>query len=297
VNTYVPGTYYYIFNAVDGSGNAATPRTRVIIVRDHTAPDLVLAAPYDPDTMVIEVKAFTSVPEPGYVATDNYYPASQITVSKTGTVDLNKLGIYIVSYTATDPAGNTSPAKRRIYKVVDTTKPVITLNGSNSINVCRWRQYTDLGASVTDNYWSGLQVVTTSNIDLSMPGIYIVTYSATDSSGNMAVPVLRYVNVLDEKSSSCQAFTGINNGASSNTITVVPNPSNGVITIDIALSSEKRSEILIYNSLGQIVKVVDNAVIENAKYTVDLQNEASGIYFVTVKSENNTITKKFVLNK
>ncbi len=297
VNTYVPGTYYYAFSAVDGSGNVANTRTRVIIVRDGTAPDLVLASPSDPDTLVIEAKAFTIVPEPGYVATDNYYPASQLTVSKSGSVDLNKIGIYVVTYVATDPAGNSSAPKRRIYKLVDTTKPVIKLNGSNSINICRWRPYTDAGASVTDNYWNGLQVVTNSNLDMNLPGIYIITYTAVDSSGNVALPVLRYVNVLDYTSSSCATFSGINTSGSANTINVTPNPSNGLININIAFDSENQSEIVIYNSLGQIVKVVDNAVITSAKYTVNMDDQASGIYFVTVKSDNKTFTKKFVLNK
>ncbi len=297
VNTYVPGTYYYTFTATDASGNSAIPRVRVIIVRDHTAPELVLAAPAAPDTLVLDAKAYSVVPEPGYVATDNYYPVSQITISKSGSVDLNKIGIYTVTYTATDPAGNSSAPQRRIYKLVDRTKPVITINGSNSINVCRWRAYNDAGAIVTDNYYSGLQIVTSSNLDINLPGIYTITYTAVDSSGNAAVPVTRYINVMVETSGNCQAYTGINNNNSNSAISVSPNPTNGMITIEIAFATEKQSEVIIYNSLGQVVRVVDNAMISNAKYNVDLQGEAAGIYFVTVKSENNTITKKFVLNK
>jgi hypothetical protein len=102
---------------------------------------------------------------------------------------------------------------------------------------------------------------------------------------------------MDNNSPSCQQFQGINSNTAGNSIQVTPNPSNGIITIDIAFAKENQSEVIIYNSLGEVVKVIDNALISNAKYTVDLHDEASGIYFVTVKSENATITKKFILNK
>ena len=297
VNSYVPGTYYYTFNAVDASGNQAIPKVRVIIVADNTAPELVLAAPYDPDTMYLEVKMYTVVPEPGYVATDNYYPSSQITVTKAGTVDLNTIGTYVVTYQAIDAANNKSVVKRRIYKVIDSTKPVITITGSNSVNICRWRSYADAGATITDNYWTGLLISSFSNLNVTLPGIYTVTYNAIDGSGNVAATATRYLTVLNENSSLCQQYTGINGNAENNSISVTPNPSNGKITIDIAFDTESQNDIVIYNSLGQVVMHVDHALISKAKYTVDLQNEASGIYFVTVKSENSTITKKFVLNK
>ena len=297
VNTFIPGTYYYTFTATDGSGNVSLPKIRVIIVRDGTAPDLILASPADPDTLVIEVKRYTTVPEPGYTTVDNYYPKSQITVSKSGSVDLNKIGVYVVTYVATDPDGNSSLPKRRIYKLVDTTKPIITLNGSNTINICRWRAYTDLGATVSDNYWTGLQIVTKSNLDMNLPGTYIITFDAVDSSGNVAVTEQRVVTVLDYTSSSCQAFTGINSLDNQNLILVRPNPSNGAFNLDVSLVREQQCQITIYNSLGQIVKVVDDASIRKAKYILNLEDQSVGIYFITVKMENSTITKKIILNK
>jgi hypothetical protein len=56
--------------------------------------------------------------DPGYVVTDNYYPASQITV----TVDTSELntqvgGNYYVYYRATDPSGNRSILEFRAVRV------------------------------------------------------------------------------------------------------------------------------------------------------------------------------------
>ena len=58
--------------------------------------------------------------------------------------------------------------------------------------------YTDPGATVSDNYDSGLAYnVDLSVIDTSTLGTYTLTYSATDSSGNQADPVYRTVEVVD----------------------------------------------------------------------------------------------------
>lgn len=56
-----------------------------MIVRDITAPVFTLIPP---DTMILDCITLTTVPEPGYIITDNYYASNQLTVSKVGTVNL-----------------------------------------------------------------------------------------------------------------------------------------------------------------------------------------------------------------
>ena len=289
VNVFGLGTYTLIFNATDGSGNVATPRMRRVIVRDLTAPKLELAGA---DTMVIEVNTLSTVPEPGWVVTDNYYAQSQITVSKTGTVNLNVLGDYTVTYQAIDGSGNQTPTITRVYRIVDTSKPVITLNGGSTVNLCRWQTFSDPGVTITDNYYSGLMVTTTSNLDVNLPGIYVISYNTVDGSGNIANTAYRFVNIID-----CSAQTGIDAKGLSQSINVYPNPTVGDITIDIELAKTEQIRISVYNSIGQMVKLVDDATILGAQYKVDLSNFAGGVYFVRFDAENESITKKVTLNK
>lgn len=69
---------------------------------------------------------------------------------------------------------------------VDAIPPIITINGSNPSKLQKDGVYTDLGATATDNRDGTLAVTTTTNIIPSIEGSYSVTYTATDSSGNIA---------------------------------------------------------------------------------------------------------------
>ena len=80
----------------------------------------------------------------------------------------------------------------------DTEAPTISLNGSNPLNLVVDDPYVDPGATVTDNFDGVSQIFgTPASIDTSVTGSHIVTYNATDSSGNSAVEVTRTVNVYD----------------------------------------------------------------------------------------------------
>jgi hypothetical protein len=58
------------------------------------------------------------------------------------------LGTYKVTFTATDSLGNVKSIERD-FEVVDTTKPVITIKGSNPINIEVGSSYTDAGATAS----------------------------------------------------------------------------------------------------------------------------------------------------
>ena len=67
----------------------------------------------------------------GATATDN---SGSAVVTSSGTVDTSIVGSYIITYTATDAAGNSSSATRTV-NVVDTTAPVVTVTGDNPATV------------------------------------------------------------------------------------------------------------------------------------------------------------------
>jgi hypothetical protein len=67
----------------------------------------------------------------------------------------------------------------------DTTAPLISVIGSDT-SVSWGSGYSDEGATATDPEEGTVAVVTVNPVDTSTPGVYTVTYSATDSSGNSA---------------------------------------------------------------------------------------------------------------
>ena len=76
----------------------------------------------------------------------------------------------------------------------DTTKPVITIQGTNPVNIVEGANYSDAGAKANDNVDGSVTVVTTGSVDTDVVGEYTITYTATDSSGNTNT-VSRTVNV------------------------------------------------------------------------------------------------------
>ncbi|MFA6474780.1 MAG: immunoglobulin-like domain-containing protein [Patescibacteria group bacterium] len=78
---------------------------------------------------------------------------------------------------------------------LDQTAPVITVIGSNSVTIEYGATYTDAGTSVLDNFDDDV-AVSASSISTTTLGIQIITFTATDDSGNVGTAT-RTVNVVD----------------------------------------------------------------------------------------------------
>ena len=77
----------------------------------------------------------------------------------------------------------------------DTNPPVIELNGATSVSVDWGGLYTDEGATASDDVDSVVTVIPSGAVDTSKPGVYTITFDATDASGNSATQVIRTVTV------------------------------------------------------------------------------------------------------
>jgi hypothetical protein len=78
----------------------------------------------------------------------------------------------------------------------DTIPPVITILGNNPESITLNQTYTDAGATASDNIDDSVDVITTGDVNTTLVGIYIITYTATDSAGNIS-EANRTVNVSD----------------------------------------------------------------------------------------------------
>ncbi len=80
---------------------------------------------------------------------------------------------------------------------VDTTPPLIWLNGSNPMLVDEGGVFTDPGASALDNTEGDIShlVETTGTVDMNTPGTYVLTYSVSDAFDNAPAPISRSVYV------------------------------------------------------------------------------------------------------
>ena len=182
------------YDAIDASGNAAVQLTRTVTVADTTPPVLTLNG-----AAVITLEcSIDGYAELGASVSDACDP--NVTVLIGGdVVDVTMNGVYLVTYDATDSSGNAAVQITRTVKVVDTTAPVITLNGAVTMTLeCSIDGYAELGASVSDACDPNVTVTIGGDVvDVTVNGTYTVTYDATDASGNTAVQLTRTVTVVD----------------------------------------------------------------------------------------------------
>jgi surface protein len=131
-----------------------------------------------------------------------------ITASTTDIIDVNTAGVYTLTYHATDSAGNTANATRRVTVLAeDTTAPVITLKGESSITLEQDEAYVELGAIAIDSGDGVLTTVITGNVNDKVTGTYTVTYTATDSAGNED-SITRTIIVPDDSSAPIITLNG-----------------------------------------------------------------------------------------
>ena len=293
INTSVFGGQFKVtYTAVDASGNVAAPVTRTFNVTDMVAP--VITSLSGTQYMVVDVNDLTFV-EPSVTATDNYFPAVNVT-RNSGGFDISKLGTYNVTYTATDAAGNVTTWVRTI-KVVDRQRPVVL---TEPVNMMRWTAFNPMvGVSAFDNYYApsdfingtnGCRIaIISNNVNPNAEGIFQVIYQAVDGSGNVSDPSMRIVNVTANTTGIADVFE--------NSINIYPNPNSGKFDIEFASSVEPGTTITIMNIAGQTVKQFTANDMVNGKLTVDLDNAAAGVYFVQVQSNSQAAVKKVTVTR
>ena len=143
---------------------------------DRTAPVITLTG-----AATVNHEQGTAYADQGATATDAV--DGTVPVVATGTVGA-AAGTYTLTYTATDTAGNTSTATRTVI-VADSTAPVITMAGPETVNLVQGTPFTDPGVSATDTVDGSVAVETTGSVD-DVVGTYTLTYTATDVAGNSA---------------------------------------------------------------------------------------------------------------
>lgn len=151
----------------------------------------------DEKSPVIELTGESNVticPNSNYIE-DGYKAYDEYDGDLTDAVEVSRIGDTIV-YKVKDSSNNEFSIGRMITKA-DNERPKITLNGSNNVYVNLNNQYDELGYSVSDNCDKNISVSVKSNLDTTREGVYQITYTAVDSSGNSS-SVSRNINVYKD---------------------------------------------------------------------------------------------------
>ena len=112
------------------------------------------------------------------------------------------------------------------------------------------------------------------------PGTYSVSLTISDGTNENTMTKDSYITVHN--------CTGIND-AETFSLEVYPNPNHGTFTLKL----NQFAKVTIINALGNTVYTQEMI----GKQTIDLANQAEGVYFVKVQTENETIVRKMVVRK
>lgn len=192
VDPSTPGEYTLTYTLSDAAGNQAQT-SRLVLVADSTPPELTL---HGANPLVLECN--TPYNEPGASATDVCDGVLSDAVTITGTVDHRTPGEYTVRYAVEDQHGNRAEAERTVI-VRDETPPELTLLGAARIVLFCNQVYTEPGWQAFDTCDGilGASVSVTGDVLHGTPGIYELTYTVRDASGNTAT-ASRTVEILDD---------------------------------------------------------------------------------------------------
>jgi hypothetical protein len=188
----VGGTYTVVSTVTNGSSTASITQTLRVI--DGINP--TVTAPADAS---FECAAGVPAADPSQATAADNCGTPTVTVSQTANGGAGSPASPLVitrTFTATDSGGRTA-SDSQVITVIDTTKPVITLNGANPFVVECHTSFADPGATAADNCDTTVAVSASGSVDVNTPGTYTITYAATDAAGNAATTVTRTVNVVD----------------------------------------------------------------------------------------------------
>ncbi len=190
----------------------AVESVNVIDYGDHSVAVPIAIANIDKTAPVVTVnganplshEAKTVYSDLGASAVDDVAGAVAATIAS-NTLNPDVKGSYVITYQASDAAGNSATATRTV-NVVDSTVPVITVSPATQSIVedgviANLDAFMLSGVSASDNYdgdiTSSLSYSASPTFDNTTPGAYTITYTVSDSASNAASPVTRIINVTD----------------------------------------------------------------------------------------------------
>ncbi len=195
VDTSVPGDYKVIYSVQDSAGNASTEE-RDVKVQDTIAPEITLLGDAE---IRLQCNADTFV-DPGAVVVDSCDGVIPYVVN--GNLDLSQPGVYQLFYEAVsgDTAGNTVGPLTRTVIVEDTYPPVFEMTELPVINIETGQTFTDQIPFAFDQCRGVVPVTSDAAavVRADQPGVYTVTYTASDGQNTATITRTVYVTALDK---------------------------------------------------------------------------------------------------
>ncbi|MBT6462840.1 MAG: DUF5011 domain-containing protein [Opitutae bacterium] len=148
------GRWTLTYTAADSAGNTVISSREVEIV-DPLSPVITIVGD---NPLTLEVGA--EFVDPGVTVADaSGNPIENPEVQVEGEVDISKPGSHTLTYTFSDAENHAAVPVTRGVILIDTTPPVISLNGEPEITLFIGQNFTDPGSTITDNVDDDIQAI------------------------------------------------------------------------------------------------------------------------------------------
>jgi Alpha-tubulin suppressor and related RCC1 domain-containing proteins len=201
------GDWYLHLQAQDRAGNALAAAAAVSnrFRLDNTGPsiDLIMSTaagePYADSNWTnqdVTIAAIATDASSGIQSLSYSLDGGATWEDYTAPLVLQEEGAHVAKFKAVDALGHEAIEQRSVN--IDKTAPVITLNGSSSMNLTQGRAYVEAGATATDAGGSGVagEVAVTGTVNTNTVGTYSLQYNVRDFAGNTAAETVRTVRVV-----------------------------------------------------------------------------------------------------
>mgnify|MGYP001437543188 CR=1 FL=1 len=171
------GTSIIIWTAVDNSGNSSFATQEVNVV--DTTPPIISSIS---DKIVEAVSPYQNIVKLEVPDADDILGVISVT---SDAPEFFPLGETIVTWTSTDVAGNTASMEQKVL-VVDTTVPTLTIPPDLNVEAVSLQETSVAIGQATADDISDISSIANNSPEVFPLGITVVTWSATDSYGNIA---------------------------------------------------------------------------------------------------------------
>jgi len=211
--------------------------------------------------------------------TNDHYIWSDNSSGQTLTVNMS--GHYTVTVTDNNGCSNSDQINVSVFS---TPTSGFSFNISNQ-DV----SFINNSQNASNYFWDFGDGTTSTDVNPShrylSPGIYTVVLTSSNSACGQAGST-NNVNITE---------TGISENDAQLQLSIFPNPSNGLVTINVVNTDLTNVSFEVFNSLGQIVYSKKYSGL-NASETINLSGMASGTYTVKIKSNEAMKVAKLILN-
>jgi PKD repeat protein len=285
------GSYTLTLLASNSSGTNSA--TQVVLVQSCTTPTASFTSAATGCAKVTYTVANTTSASPAATYSWTTNPTASVSISNaasaTPSFTFNAPGVYSIGLVATNITGSNSAVK---VVTISACPPNAGFNipaiGCLTTAVSSTNTTTSSITPITYNWSSNPVGAQFSNptapapaITFTATGNYTVSLIATNASGS--ITATQTINI-----STCNSINE-NNGVL-NSISLFPNPSNGVFNVATTLSNDNIN-YSVTNILGATIATGKF----NSSKNIDLSSQSKGVYFITFENNGSKMTKKIIL--